>query len=380
MPQVKFTEISSKDLPSQALMRMVGSERGRLLRFTDAVLARAETNRNRDEIDDGGITEVAASLPLLAIDIEHQPQDVIGFFTDARNAASALSTDGIIFADRFPQVADDIVSGRAMLSIEADAKLAICSVCGQSFGNEADYCQHLQNRLSGAAVRRLRGLVAVGGGVTTNPAGTNTKFNQNRIVFMASLGNTQPSARKAMVLVQTPILKAEVKLDTQKIASAARAAQRLFATFASDSLKATPQLNTYRPVFSPLLYVENPPFIDEIVNRVTQRMAEAMRAPTPVPVAQATTETMSPTPPAPVAQAGAPATTEATPREPAPVAQAHADPLREEVKQVVAQKLSQEQGGTEGTTVTASASPTSVGLVGLAWDAPTSQVSLKASW
>ncbi|MBI5305509.1 MAG: hypothetical protein HY868_25495 [Chloroflexi bacterium] len=361
MPQVKFEQINVSDL-TEAQLTVVGSDRGRLLRFQGAILARAEVNKNRDEIDAAGIGEVAATLPLLAIDDEHKEKIVVGYFTDARNVGGALETDGIIFADRFPEVADDVMRGKAFLSIEADARIATCSVCGSSFANDAQYCDHLANRLSGKAVRKLSGMSAVGGGVTRNPAGTNTKFDQNRIVFMASLASessesdkpsapSAPSAREAIAL-------GPAKADEQKQANAALAAQRLLAAFTSD-LGAPPSLTMYRPVLSPLTYVENPAWIDELVARVTKQVTESMQA--ALQQAQAAV-TPPPTPPA-------------TPPPTPPVQ----DQKREDVKRVLADKLGESDKGTEK--VTASAKPVGVGLMGVALDAQTTTPTvIKASW
>lgn len=184
--EIKFTleEVDVSALPAP-LNKVIAARSGRLLRFRNAVLARAEVNRNNDELDEQGLAQLAASIALLPIDEEHKKTAIIGYYTDAR-ANGALHTDGIIFADRFPHLAEGIVSGAYRLSIEAVAEQAECSVCGGVFRTEDEYCDHLRNRHATGAVRKLRGLKAVGGAITKNPAGTNTTFDPNHIEILAS--------------------------------------------------------------------------------------------------------------------------------------------------------------------------------------------------
>ena len=383
MPVI-FENVAASDL-TPAQIKLVGSEQGRLLRFKNAILARAEQNRNRDRITQANIAELAETLPLTALDLEHRPQEIVGFFTDARSiqdtidqngqpvATTALSTDGVIFADRFPEVARDVVSGKAQLSIEADAERAKCSVCAKEFTPADAYCEHLSSmaaKRTYAAERSFTKMIAAGGGVTLNPAGTETRFDHNRVQFVASVV-AEPSAILA--------LTAEGSEDAEKAERAARAAQRLLANFVGDAAwtesRAMPgaaHLNLYRPVLSPLTFVQNPEFIAEIVSKVKESMAAELAA---------ASATLKPVP------------------EPAPMAPA-VESAREQVKQVVAEKLgesdknsirrvqSDEERTKEGTTepeavIAASEQPqvASVGLVGFAWDTPTkSHTSLKAVW
>lgn len=139
-------------------------EEGELLRFRNAVLARAEVNKNRDGLTEANISELADTLPLTAIDIEHEERVVVGFFTNARNTSGALVVDGVIFARRFPEVVKDVVDGTLKLSIEGMAKVA--------------------KVVNG--VRWFEGLKAVGGGLTRKPAGSNTGFANSSILMIAS--------------------------------------------------------------------------------------------------------------------------------------------------------------------------------------------------
>lgn len=169
-------------------------ESGDVLRFRNAILAVAEVNKNRDEIDEEGIREIAASLPGRPIDDDHDYNRNVGVFTAARAVPVTLgstetwgvSTDGLIWADRWPRVAEDVQTGKGKLSIEAGAKKAICSICGGEFSSTLEYCPHLLHRAATGAVRRLKGLRAKGGAVTRNPAGTGCEFDTTAVYFVAS--------------------------------------------------------------------------------------------------------------------------------------------------------------------------------------------------
>lgn len=165
---------------------------GELLMFRDAVLARAEANKNKDRFSPQGIEELAATISLMPIDDEHIERRVIGIFTAGRAIKDALVTDGFIFAKRFPDEAAAVLEGRKQLSVEAEVATATCSVCGQQFTRRSQYCEHLKSPLTSGAERILSGLKAVGGGITATPAGTDTKFDRNQMVFLASENEDAP--------------------------------------------------------------------------------------------------------------------------------------------------------------------------------------------
>ena len=166
------------------------TENGDVLRFKGAILARQETNRNNDEITEAGIDELAATIGGRPIDVEHRTSDNCGVFTAGRavnvDGHKALSVDGLVWADRYPDTAAGMQGGAQHLSIEAVADKAKCSACGQEFLTAKDYCEHLTNRRRNGTRRTLQGLRAKGGAVTKNPAGTNTKFDPRSIYFVAS--------------------------------------------------------------------------------------------------------------------------------------------------------------------------------------------------
>ncbi len=180
---IRFSQVNAP-----AEISLEASDDGTLLIFKNAILCRAEQNRNRDEVLPEGITELAASIAGRPIDVEHDPSKNSGVFTAGRPVLenTALSVDGIIWVDRYPREVEEVKSGQSGLSVEATAKKAICSVCHGEFDGADDYCEHLLARRKTGATRTLKGLKAKGGAITRNPAGTDTKFNPASIYLVAS--------------------------------------------------------------------------------------------------------------------------------------------------------------------------------------------------
>lgn len=166
---------------------------GELLRFENMELAKAEVNANRDELVDADITALAETLPLMPLDDEHNQDAVVGLFTAARNEGGRLLTDGIIYARRFPGIAEDVIEGKRRPSIEAHADMAVCSLCGGEFARFSDYCEHLRDKHGSGAVRRFRGIRAVGGGVVQYPAGSTAAFDLKAVYMVASHQEQRPN-------------------------------------------------------------------------------------------------------------------------------------------------------------------------------------------
>ncbi len=263
MNEFVLLEITRSELPESMQTVLGSADSGRLLKFQNAVLARAEINRNGDELTETGLQEVAATLPHTAIDIEHKHRDVCGYYIDARvvpdptlDNIPTLYTDGFIFADRYPEIADGIRSTppRYKQSIEAVASECECSICGNVFARESQYCNHLRAKRESGAVRKLRGMKARGGAVTTNPAGTNTVFNE--IAMVASLEQdeakaTEPDTKTVLkTLLQSSVAKPE-QFDLSA------AAQRVIAAINSDliALNPTGQVTLMSPVLYPFYYI-----------------------------------------------------------------------------------------------------------------------------
>lgn len=139
-------------------------EPGELFRFRNAVLARAEVNKNKDGLTAENIDELAATLPLMPINLEHEGSQIRGFFTAARNVSGALMVDGIVFARHFPENVKDILDNKLRLSIEGFAKAT--------------------RIING--VRWFEGLKAIGGALTERPAGSNTGFQNSSVLMIAS--------------------------------------------------------------------------------------------------------------------------------------------------------------------------------------------------
>lgn len=159
----------------------------RFLKFRDAVLARAETNKNLDNVNEVGIEELASTIAGTAIDIDHDPAKNVGFYTAGRAENNELRVDGVLWLDRCEALGVDpkeIIEGKYGLSIEAEAQTAKCSICDTTHTNFTSYCNHLRNKVRYGATRFLSQLKAVGGALTKKPAGSGTGFST--MMFVAS--------------------------------------------------------------------------------------------------------------------------------------------------------------------------------------------------
>jgi len=159
----------------------------RLLHFKDYVLARPESNKNKDRVDEQGIRELAATIAGMPVDYNHNPKQNVGVFTAGRvGAEGELRTDGLIWLDRCEEngvSAQEVLDGQFGMSVEADGDTAECSVCHGIFANESQYCEHIRvqgkdqgirAKIKHGAERIMRGLRAMGGAFTHNPAGSGT--------------------------------------------------------------------------------------------------------------------------------------------------------------------------------------------------------------
>lgn len=210
MPNPLILEYVQENQLDDATHKLLGTNTGRLLRFQNAPLARAETNLNGDAIDDQGVEEIAASLANLPIDLEHDKKTIVGYYTGAHSDKGAVVTDGYIFSERHPDAALGVLYGTMKQSIEADAKEAVCSVCGGVFTSPQGYCAHLSNRKSSGAVRKLRGLKATGGALVKNPAGSRTQFDPQGLEIIASF-------QEGFELIATKTYLDEIEYDYPRL-------------------------------------------------------------------------------------------------------------------------------------------------------------------
>jgi len=188
----KLEPVTDDDLKALNLLLGAKQDKNEILKFSNAFLAREESNKNKDDLNRKNLEDIAQTLPLRAIDFEHREKEIVGLFINGLvkgdGDRGGVATDGIVYARRRPDVAMGLMNGELKLSIEADADSAQCSLCGQIFKAQADYCEHLQGRLQGSgAVRRFPGTMkALGGAVTKNPAGSGTDVPRESIVMIAS--------------------------------------------------------------------------------------------------------------------------------------------------------------------------------------------------
>jgi len=143
------------------------------------------------------IEALAKNIGGMPIDDEHQFEDVVGVFTRGTvvkeaNGLAAVSVDGLIWPQRFPGIARELVEGKRQLSMEVWIASATCGLCGEIFRRADDYCPHLTHK---EADRTLHGVQGFGGALTVKPAGSDTTFDYNSMMVVAShqLEHSEPN-------------------------------------------------------------------------------------------------------------------------------------------------------------------------------------------
>lgn len=170
----------------------------RALYFRNAILAREETNRNKDYLPPEEIANLAKSIGGMPIDDEHQFDEVVGVFTKGKvvqgeDGLTAVSVDGLVWPQRFPEVSQGLVEGKRQLSMEIWIAAATCGLCSKTFRHKDNYCAHLEHK---EARRTCRGVQGFGGALTVKPAGSDTTFDHDSMMVVAShrMENSDPPA------------------------------------------------------------------------------------------------------------------------------------------------------------------------------------------
>jgi hypothetical protein len=191
----------------------------RFLKFRDAVLARAETNKNLDNVNEVGIEELASTIAGTAIDIDHDPAKNVGFYTAGRAENNELRVDGVLWLDRCEVLGvnpTEIIEGKYGLSIEAEAQTAQCSICETTHTSFTSYCTHLKNKMRYGATRFLSQLKAVGGALTKKPAGSGTGFSTMMLVAShEELEGCLDDGMPDSVETKEKVMEAEVEIEVE---------------------------------------------------------------------------------------------------------------------------------------------------------------------
>lgn len=191
----------------------------RFLKFRDAVLARAETNKNLDNVNEVGIEELASTIAGTAIDIDHDPAKNVGFYTAGRAENNELRVDGVLWLDRCEVLGvnpTEIIEGKYGLSIEAEAQTALCSICETTHTSFTSYCNHLKNKMRYGATRFLSQLKAVGGALTKKPAGSGTGFSTMMLVAShEELEGCLDDGMPDSVETKEKVMEAEVEIEIE---------------------------------------------------------------------------------------------------------------------------------------------------------------------
>ena len=151
-------------------------------------LVHANTNKNKDTFTEAELQSAEKTPTHKPIDWQHTDR-IIGVMVGSEYKEGAtdeasgetvedpyLEIDGVIYKYKFPAYAAEMKQrhddGELLFSMEVWFEEAECSVCGESFANSADYCEHLKGRmLEGSTANRiLKGLTFGGAGVVDRPA------------------------------------------------------------------------------------------------------------------------------------------------------------------------------------------------------------------
>lgn len=219
----------------------------RFLKFHDAVLARAETNKNLDNVNEVGIEELASTIAGTAIDIDHDPAKNVGFYTAGRAENNELRVDGVLWLDRCEVLGvnpTEIIEGKYGLSIEAEAQTALCSICDTTHTSFTSYCTHLKNKMRYGATRFLSQLKAVGGALTKKPAGSGTGFSTMMLVAShEELEGCLDDGMPDSVETKEKVMEAEVEIEIEdKKDEEKEAMEANYATMKQECEKLTAEL------------------------------------------------------------------------------------------------------------------------------------------
>jgi len=161
--------------------------KGEILMFRDVPLVTVEANKNRDIISEANAQEIAASVGLRPISVEHKNGSMAGIFTEAHYEAPHVVTSGLIYRKHVPtKVLEDMVAGNMSLSIEAAAEKASCTYCGETFLDQGDYCNHLKAKTVYNSYRKFEGMRGTGGAIVRDPAGSKTAIAAGAVSIIAS--------------------------------------------------------------------------------------------------------------------------------------------------------------------------------------------------
>lgn len=199
----------------------------RALYFHDAILAREETNRNKDRLPPEEIEALAKSIGGMPIDDEHVFDNVCGVFARGKTVKGAdgllaTSVDGLIWAQRFPEIAEGLVKGERQLSMEVWIAAATCGMCNETFKHKDEYCAHLEHR---EAVRTLHGVQGFGGALTIKPAGTETTFDHDSMMVVASHHLASSDHNKTEGANDMELEEKITQLEAERDAAKARVAE-----------------------------------------------------------------------------------------------------------------------------------------------------------
>ena len=226
-----LSPVTDADLELWGHPTLASSETGDLVKAQGVSLCHAERNANGDGIGVGNIAELAASLDMMPLDVDHRQDKVIGIFVnpsqqdwdrgDTVLKGGALVSDLVLYARRFPALVQEIRDGKRRPSVEARSTHVSCSECGPDkwFASADEYCDHLQpmliaGRVQDGVTRWHKNMKATGGGAVIHPAGSDTSFGKS---FTVIAHESEPQDRAVESLTEADVRSIVTSMLTEEI-------------------------------------------------------------------------------------------------------------------------------------------------------------------
>lgn len=140
-------------------------------------------NKNNDVFIAEELEKRHTTAMFKPINWQHKDSDIVGTIydtefisrEDSNNGKAAVNIYGVIYKWLFPEKAEIIEKryeeGNLNISMETWFDEAECTICGETYASEKDYCSHLKARYSVADNKRiLKGITFGGAGIVENPA------------------------------------------------------------------------------------------------------------------------------------------------------------------------------------------------------------------
>jgi ribosomal protein L29 len=183
---VDFKVLSSNEVSDDLKRKAIASKKeakDKDLMYISARYVHEGENKNKDGFTSEDLEFAYTTAIYKPINIGHSDSKIVGTIYDAElvsaeesgNGKLGMKVEGVIYRWLFPKEAklieDKYAEGKLRVSMETWFDKVSCSVCGQEFGAEDKYCEHLESRFKSDGVFRiLKSPTFAGLGIVDNPA------------------------------------------------------------------------------------------------------------------------------------------------------------------------------------------------------------------